>query len=201
MRTEGQPVSGRRVAMRRRLPTALLWLAGVGVGGAACTASPSALSPVPASVPAPNEGETGYWTLTMDTPGGEVPFVAVEPGSTIRIPGDVLFETGSSLIRPEPAQRLADLAAQLIDHGGFITVVGHTDNAGSGDENRQLGEDRAVAVRNLLVDLGLPPEQVASVLSAGETCPVADNATAVGRTENRRVEIVLADSWSGCRAP
>ncbi len=70
-----------------------------------------------------------------------------------------------------------------------ITLIGHTDNEGNTKRNQQLGLRRAGAVRQQLIDeLGFKPNQV-KVISMGDTKPLADNDTAEGRNQNRRVEI------------
>jgi outer membrane protein OmpA-like peptidoglycan-associated protein len=72
-----------------------------------------------------------------------------------------------------------------------VVVVGHTDRTGSEAANYRLGQQRAAAVAHYLLDEhGLDPARV-RVTSAGDTRPVADNATAEGRQQNRRVEILV----------
>jgi outer membrane protein OmpA-like peptidoglycan-associated protein len=72
-----------------------------------------------------------------------------------------------------------------------VVVVGHTDRTGSEEANYRLGQQRAAAVAHYLLDEhGLDPMRV-RVTSAGDTRPVADNATAEGRQQNRRVEILV----------
>jgi OmpA family len=69
--------------------------------------------------------------------------------------------------------------------------VGHTDRTGSEEANYRLGQQRAAAVAHYLLDEHrLDPVRV-RVTSAGDTRPVADNATAEGRQQNRRVEILV----------
>ena len=72
-----------------------------------------------------------------------------------------------------------------------VVVVGHTDRTGSEEANYRLGQQRAAAVAHYLLDEhGFDPVRV-RVASAGDTRPVADNATAEGRQRNRRVEILV----------
>jgi len=72
----------------------------------------------------------------------------------------------------------------------LVVVVGHTDRTGSEEANYRLGERRAAAVAHYLLGAhGFDPVRV-RVTSAGDTRPVADNATAEGRQQNRRVEIL-----------
>jgi outer membrane protein OmpA-like peptidoglycan-associated protein len=72
----------------------------------------------------------------------------------------------------------------------LIIVTGHTDNTGSAAYNQSLSERRASAVSAELIANGVPGRRVVS-RGAGLTQPIASNATAAGRAQNRRVEIVI----------
>jgi len=72
----------------------------------------------------------------------------------------------------------------------YIEIQGHTDNVGSEEYNYMLGEKRAEAVRRYLSTVGVPLHRM-SVISYGETEPVADNSTREGRNQNRRVVLVV----------
>jgi outer membrane protein OmpA-like peptidoglycan-associated protein len=79
---------------------------------------------------------------------------------------------------------------QTTDDSVFL-VVGHTDSAGSEQQNYLLGQRRAASVaRYLVAQKGIEPIRV-TVLSQGESAPVASNDTPRGRQENRRVEIMV----------
>ena len=69
-------------------------------------------------------------------------------------------------------------------------VAGHTDSGGQPSFNLRLSQQRADAVRDYLVLVGVPADRVAAV-GYGEDFPVARNATPEGRALNRRVEIVV----------
>ena len=71
-----------------------------------------------------------------------------------------------------------------------ITIVGHTDAAGSDSYNQTLSERRAMAVRDELNMLGVPSSRLQAV-GRGEFEPRADNGTEAGRQLNRRVEILV----------
>ena len=71
-------------------------------------------------------------------------------------------------------------------------IEGHTDNIGDPDYNMGLSRDRAFAVRSALVARGISPARITTE-GFGMTLPVASNNTAVGRQENRRVEIIFPD--------
>jgi outer membrane protein OmpA-like peptidoglycan-associated protein len=73
-----------------------------------------------------------------------------------------------------------------------VVIEGHTDSTGSSDYNLQLSESRAAAVERVLLQNGIPPEQI-RVRGFGESAPVTSNETAAGRQQNRRVEIVIAN--------
>lgn len=73
----------------------------------------------------------------------------------------------------------------------FIEIQGHTDSRGEAAHNLKLGEARAEAVRRYLNMKGGIPLHRMSVISYGETAPVADNKVKAGRQENRRVVLVV----------
>src|SRR3546814_13361039 len=70
-----------------------------------------------------------------------------------------------------------------------LSIEGHTDNTGDAAQNRSLSADRARAVADALVALGVVPGRLQSQ-GFGQDRPVADNATAEGRAQNRRLELV-----------
>jgi outer membrane protein OmpA-like peptidoglycan-associated protein len=114
---------------------------------------------------------------------------------------DVLFEVNQATLRPTAYNQLLRLAEFLRwNQGGTVLVEGNTDNSGNSEQNLELSELRAQAVRDFLVANGVAPLRVQAV-GYGETRPVASNDSAAGRQENRRVEIVLQDVEAIARAP
>lgn len=105
----------------------------------------------------------------------------------------VEFETGSAVLTPAGRQVLDALWPVLATlDGRRFEVIGHTDSDGPREANRQLSLARAEAVRQYLMNRGLPAERI-HVLGAGPDQPIADNRTPEGRARNRRIEIrVLA---------
>jgi peptidoglycan-associated lipoprotein len=73
----------------------------------------------------------------------------------------------------------------------YIEVQGHTDNVGSDHYNEELGEARAEAVRRYLNQKDGFPLHRMNVISYGKTAPIADNKTREGRSQNRRVALVV----------
>ena len=110
---------------------------------------------------------------------------------------DVLFDTGSSTLKPGAREKLAKISGILLAHRGLILQIeGHTDSVGSEEFNQQLSERRADSVRDYLAEEGVP----ASTMTAkgfGKMQPVATNDTPEGRQRNRRVELVVSGDAIG----
>ena len=103
----------------------------------------------------------------------------------------IQFETAKSNIKPVSYPLLNQIAEAFIDNPSWlIEVQGHTDNVGAADYNQKLSEARANSVRDYLIKAGVPEERLTAV-GYGLTKPIADNKTAAGRKENRRVEFVI----------
>jgi len=112
-------------------------------------------------------------------------------GVVITLSGSVLFATGKSDLLPIAQDKLNQVAKALNDQGfKAIVVQGYTDSVGSASDNDRLSLRRAQSVRDYLVTRGVPSEK-ATAEGKGSNNPVADNKTADGRAENRRVEIVV----------
>jgi len=110
---------------------------------------------------------------------------------------DVLFETNQFALRPAARESLAKLSGILLAYPDLrLEVDGHTDSVGSDAYNQQLSEKRAASVRDYLVQQGLPMSS-ATERGFGKTQPVASNATAAGRQQNRRVELVVSGEVIG----
>jgi outer membrane protein OmpA-like peptidoglycan-associated protein len=103
----------------------------------------------------------------------------------------ILFDSGKSLIKPESAQAIAEIAKLLKGQPALkLYVVGHTDNEGGVESNVKLSQDRAEAVLQALVrEHGIAPHRLLA-FGCGLFSPVAVNDTEAGRAKNRRVELV-----------
>ncbi len=111
---------------------------------------------------------------------------------TIRLEG-VNFETNSDRLLPDANQVLDQAAEALRKYPDLVVeIAGHTDAQGDAGYNLGLSERRAETVRDYLVENGANPDSL-TAKGYGETEPVADNATAAGRAENRRVELRIID--------
>lgn len=116
-------------------------------------------------------------------------------GSEGRVVVDgIFFEFDSDEIRAESDEALEQMALLLSNEPDIqVLIVGHTDNQGSLEYNRQLSERRARAVRQALVSGHGIDEARLLALGVGFAAPVASNGSEAGRAQNRRVELVLAE--------
>lgn len=101
----------------------------------------------------------------------------------------VTFETNSTALTAGARGALDRVALALVAHAGTqVEVAGYTDNRGSGAANLRLSKGRADVVRAYLIERGASPEQI-TARGYGSDDPIDTNATAVGRSRNRRVEL------------
>jgi outer membrane protein OmpA-like peptidoglycan-associated protein len=129
----------------------------------------------------------------MDKQAAELEKIAetkrTEQGLITKLKSDILFDTGKSDLKPVAKTNLSQMAEIMKKYPENVLLVkGFTDNTGSDAINQTLSQKRAEAVRTYLVGQGIPANTV-STQGMGETNPVADNGTADGRKQNRRVEI------------
>lgn len=106
---------------------------------------------------------------------------------------DAKFKFGSAELSPEAKGFLDQFVQKLIEEnkGVFIEIQGHTDNTGTDEVNSVLGQKRAEAVMMYLYKQHRIPLHRMSVVSLGSSVPVADNSSRDGRSQNRRVEILV----------
>jgi outer membrane protein OmpA-like peptidoglycan-associated protein len=107
----------------------------------------------------------------------------------------IFFETGKADIRPVSFGILDEVATALKDNPSVkhVVIEGHTDSKGAKATNLRLSKGRAEAVRTYLVKKGVEPARL-EAKGFGSSRPIANNATAKGREENRRVEFVIPQS-------
>jgi len=112
-------------------------------------------------------------------------------GIVLTLPGSVYFDTGRSDVKPGAAEqlsRIGDALSGATDRK--VLVEGHTDSTGSAATNERLSGLRAEAVKAILVAHGVSPDRIETHGYAA-TKPVGSNATPAGRSQNRRVELVV----------
>jgi OOP family OmpA-OmpF porin len=105
----------------------------------------------------------------------------------------VTFRVNSAVLTPEAKQQLDEFATKATDAKGFmIEVRGHTDSTGGEAKNFRLSQQRAEAVvQYLAVNHKIPLRRFITPMGYGKTEAVADNTTAAGRAQNRRVEVKM----------
>lgn len=113
----------------------------------------------------------------------------------------ILFQTGKSTLNATAQSSLSNFATNVLIPNGDMSVgiLGFTDNAGwsnctaeqSKQKNQVLSQQRAQAVSSYLLKQGVTNNQIQEIAGMGEDNPVADNSTAVGKAQNRRVEVYL----------
>jgi len=151
-----------------------------------------------AAVGAAAGGAAGYnWQSIKNTLGGHTAGTGTQiterPDGQLQVnvPSDVTFDTNQYAIKPNFAAVLTDLANSLNQNPGITArVIGHTDSTGGDRINIPLSQNRANAVIQFLTSRGVAANRLQGV-GVASSQPVASDATAEGRAQNRRVEILL----------
>lgn len=113
-------------------------------------------------------------------------------GVKVTFDSGILFATNSSTLNAASKKSLNQFANVLKNNSDCdIAIFGHTDNTGSDAINNPLSVKRAKAVETYLKGQGVSSAQIKTVDGQGSTNPVADNSTAAGRQQNRRVEVYM----------
>jgi len=147
--------------------------------GALKPAAAPVVAPAPAPAPAPAAAPAPAPVVVPPKPTSE----------KVTYAADAFFDFDKSVLKPDAKTALDDLVGKTGDINlEVIIAVGHTDSVGTDEYNQKLSVRRAEAVKAYLVSKGLEKNRVYTE-GKGEKQPVADNATAEGRSKNRRVEI------------
>lgn len=110
---------------------------------------------------------------------------------------DVLFDTGKYTLKPGTQVSLAKVSGILQSYPGLkLQVEGYTDSTGTPEFNQKLSENRADAVRDFLVSMGVAQGNIVAT-GYGQNHPVAENNTIAGRAQNRRVQLVVSGDAIG----
>jgi outer membrane protein OmpA-like peptidoglycan-associated protein len=108
--------------------------------------------------------------------------------------GDTLFATGKAELKSGATANLDRLGNFLSEYPERTAVIeGFTDSMGSEEYNRELSQRRAESVKRYLVERGVESNRLSSA-GRGESAPVADNESAAGRQQNRRVEVIISEA-------
>lgn len=118
-------------------------------------------------------------------------FIYTDDGWTLDMPANLLFGTDEAVLSADNQQQIAPLMHKLKNiHITTIIVQGHTDNVGSREYNQELSLKRAQSVANIALANGFTANNVKAIGYA-DTKPLVSNDTEEGRTENRRVAIII----------
>jgi outer membrane protein OmpA-like peptidoglycan-associated protein len=127
--------------------------------------------------------------IKQTVPGATV--VRQGEGILVKFDSGILFDIDKTNLKAAAQTNLHNLAASLKSNPQTnITIIGHTDTTGTADHNMDLSIRRAQSVRSFLVADNVSSSRL-TTMGKGSTEPIASNATAAGRTQNRRVEIVI----------
>ncbi len=118
----------------------------------------------------------------------------VGEGIKVTMNSGILFDINSFALKTQARENLRSMADILNKYPDTeLLIEGHTDNTGTAEYNQKLSEQRAGSVADFLKSVDVKESRM-SLVGHGLTMPIADNNTADGRTQNRRVEIaIIAD--------
>jgi len=134
--------------------------------------------------------------MVMKTKAKPTPAPKVEPKKPafepVVLKSGALFASGKASLGNDGLSELDALAAKIkaTDTIRSIEIIGHTDSMGDAAMNQKLSESRAAAVKAYLVKQGIAADRI-TASGMGEDKAVADNDTAEGRAQNRRVEVIF----------
>ncbi|HMG10134.1 MAG TPA: OmpA family protein, partial [Mucilaginibacter sp.] len=112
-------------------------------------------------------------------------------GILVKFDSGILFDTDKADLKPAAQTNLQNLATSLQKNANTnILIVGHTDDTGSDSHNMDLSVRRAESVKSYIVAGNVSASRL-TTSGKGEAEPIADNTTTAGRSQNRRVEIVI----------
>jgi succinyl-CoA synthetase beta subunit len=163
---------------------------------ASVTPAPASVATAPVATPAatPPAAAASVAAPAASEAAMAKPIEAAAVGADVctqkQVATGVEFETGKSVIKASSQANLKTLADQLAKCGAIKgEIAGHTDNVGNPQANQKLSQERATAVKDALVKLGVSADRL-SATGYGDSKPVADNTSAENRQKNRRVEFV-----------
>ena len=195
------PYTGEKQASKASIGAGIGAVAGAAVGalaGGGSSKERRKKALIGAGVGALAGGGVGYYMdvqeakLRAQLEGTGVSVTRVGDEIVLNMPGNVTFATNSADVKSDFFGVLNSVALVLKEYDKtVIEIAGHTDSSGSESYNQSLSERRANSVGQYLGSQGLDRRRILTV-GYGESHPIADNATAAGRQQNRRVELTLS---------
>ncbi len=132
------------------------------------------------------------YSSKLSTAAKKVNATVTKEGIKIELPNSILFDVGKFDLKAGSAETIALVADVIKSYpGSKVRIDGHTDNTGKPDANQKLSEDRAKSVLAALQKNNIPVDIKLQPIGYGQTKPAATNDTDAGRSQNRRVEIMI----------
>jgi OmpA-OmpF porin, OOP family len=165
-----------------------------GSGTPTTPATPPPPAPTPAPVATPAAPAATPAPAAAPEPAAPAPAAIKNTDGKLSVPGNIVYETGKAVIKPESEPTLKALKDYIDKNPNFtrIRIEGHTDNVGNKDANLKLSIDRAMAVVTWLGSNGIDKKRLLAV-GFGDSKPIADNAKEDGKAQNRRTEFHIAE--------
>ena len=193
------PYTGERETSKAAIGGGLGALAGAVIGGASASSSDRKKGIlIGAASGAALGGGVGYYMDVQEAKlrdqmrGTGVSVTRNGDNIILNMPSSITFAVDSADLSPSFYNTLSGVALVLKEYDKtYVNVVGHTDNTGSASHNQALSERRAASVGQFLISQGAAANRF-NIRGVGFNQPVASNATAAGRAQNRRVEITLS---------
>jgi OOP family OmpA-OmpF porin len=152
------------------------------------------VAPAPAPAPKPVDGDNdkdGVLNSVDKCPNTPAGHKVDSDGCSKLVNLHINFDTASYKVKDAYQSKVKEFADFMKTMPNYdAKIVGHTDSVGSDKSNQTLSENRANAVKNLIIKEGVDAKRVSSK-GMGEKAPVATNDTAEGKAENRRIEAEL----------
>jgi outer membrane protein OmpA-like peptidoglycan-associated protein len=156
------------------------------------SAPPMLVGQLPAETTAPASAPVVVSTPVIPAPTKDLEVKEVDAGLKVSFSSRLMFKSGQAVLEPTSGKVLDQLISLLSAYPtNHVLIEGHTDSTGDQHFNLRLSELRAKAVRDYLLKNGGYEASRFQVTGFGDTKPIADNNTKVGRSLNRRVEVTI----------
>lgn len=116
--------------------------------------------------------------------------LAVQPDPPVTF--TLYFYTGTTDLTSQSQGKIKDIVSTIAEKQvTYVEIFGHSDRKGDSEKNYRLAYERALAVKQILIDSGVPPEIIVAVTSHGEENPIVPTPDGVAEPKNRRVEVII----------